>query len=145
MVRPLEPAVSRPRLRRSVVAAVAFAIFLIVIIYAANRGIRHPGHVLVEALPFGDKFGHAGLWAAMTLVANLAVRRWLTVPGWPRQAVRVPVASAALAVFVTLEEASQFFIESRTLDAFDLVANYVGITVGSMTFWAFSRSWSTDS
>ncbi len=145
MVRPIERAVPRTRLRLSAVAAVAFAVFLVFIIYAANRGIRHPGHVLVEALPYGDKFGHAGLWGVMTLMANGALRRWLTMPVWPGRAMRVPVASMALVVFVTLEEASQFFIESRTLDALDLVANYVGITVGSLVFRALSPSSGADS
>lgn len=140
MVRPLEPSDQRSRLRLSAVAAVLFALFLALVIYAANRGIRHPGHVLVEALPYGDKFGHAGLWGAMTFVANLAVRRWVSVPVARGRHLRVPLAALVLGVFVTFEEASQFFIENRTLDALDLVANFVGIAVGSLVFRLLSPS-----
>ena len=137
MVRPLGSAEQGLRRWFAPAAAVGFALFLVAVIYAANQGIRHPGHLLVEALPYGDKFGHAGLWGAMTVIGNLAVRRWVHLSVGPARRLPVPLVSLVLCVIVSMEEASQFFFANRTLDAVDLLANFVGITLGSLIFRLF--------
>ncbi|MEM8922035.1 MAG: VanZ family protein [Actinomycetota bacterium] len=108
-------------------AAVGAVVFIVAVIAAANLGIDHPGHALVRRLPFGDKLGHAGLFGGLTLIVNLALRgRRLRIGGVP-----VLVGTVAVVVFVVVEELSQGFVDRRSLDAFDLAADLVGIAVAS--------------
>ena len=106
----------------------AFAAFIAVTIYAANTGSYHPGIALVRWLPYGDKIGHLGLWGLLTLLINLAspgrsvpVGRWL-----------LPLGTVVLSVVVVAEEASQRWLDNRTLDPIDLVANLIGIGLATV-------------
>ncbi len=108
-------------------AAVGFALFIAFTIYAANTGIDHPGLILVRVLPFGDKLGHFGLWGLLTFIVNLAVpNRRVHLAG-----LAVPVGTLGLLAIVGIEEASQYWLDNRTLDAADLAANIVGIVAGT--------------
>jgi VanZ family protein len=104
-------------------AAVAFAVFIVVTIYAANTGTYHPGIALVRWLPYGDKVGHLTLWGVLTLLINLATPgRSVRLGRWP-----IPLGTAVLIAVVVAEEASQRWLDNRTLDPVDLVANLIGI------------------
>ena len=103
--------------------AVLFGAFIVFTIYAANTGLYHPGVALVRWLPYGDKIGHVTLWGTLTLLVNLAM---------PGRRIRVgrfaiPLGSAAMMVVVLVEESSQHWLDNRSLDPVDLVANIVGI------------------
>ena len=82
---------------------------------------------LVAAIPYGDKLGHFCLFGLLTLFINLAFKfKTLNLAGRP-----IYLAVLIVSTFVILEELSQFFIESRTLDFVDLIADFTGIAIFS--------------
>lgn len=108
-------------------AAVGFVAFIAVTIYAANVGANHPGITLVRLLPYGDKVGHFVLWGLLTAIVNLAMpNRCIRFGRWP-----MPLGTVVLIVVVVAEESSQRWLDNRTLDAADLVANLLGIGVAT--------------
>lgn len=108
--------------------AVGFALFIAATVYAANVGAAHPGITLVRAIPFGDKVGHFALWGMLTAVVNLAIPRPLvSVAGR-----FVPIGTAVLVLVVIVEELSQLWLDNRTFDPMDLLANLFGIAVATI-------------
>ncbi len=113
------------------VAAVAFAAFIALTIYAANTGTYHPGIALVRWLPYGDKIGHLTLWGGLTLLINLAIPgRTVCLHRW-----RLPLGTVVLSGVVLAEELSQGWLANRTLDPGDLLANLVGIGLATALSW----------
>lgn len=109
--------------------AVLFSGFIVAMIITANTGIRHPGTELVRVLPYGDKVGHAVLFGSLTLIVNLALScRTIRPPLGPR----LLTGTVAITIFVIVEELSQGFVATRSLDATDLMADLVGITLASL-------------
>ena len=115
-----------PRLIR--IVAAAFTVFIAVTVYAANTGLDHPGMALVRWLPYGDKIGHLTLWGLLTLLVNLAIPGRAVSVG----RLRIPVGSVVLTAVVVAEEASQRWLDNRTLDPLDLAANLIGITLATV-------------
>lgn len=103
--------------------AAGFLCFILWVIYLANTGQPNVLFQLVKMIPYGDKVGHLLLFGTLTLLANLALRfRVLSVN-------RLPLywGTALVTVFVAIEELSQHFIPSRTLDMLDFIADVTGI------------------
>lgn len=91
---------------------------------------NHGGHnVLLGALlslPGGDKIGHFFVYGLLAASLDVALRwRMWRLPGG-RSA---PAGAVLVLAFGLLEEASQFFTETRTPDAVDLLANLAGVWV----------------
>ena len=100
-----------------------FFLFIIWVIYLANTGQQSIFFELVRFIPFGDKIGHLMLFGLLTLFANLASGfRVFSVA-----TKHVFWGTAAVLVFVTIEELSQYFLPARTLDIYDYSADIVGI------------------
>jgi VanZ family protein len=97
--------------------------FILWIIYLANTGQHSVFFELVARIPYGDKLGHFCLFGVLTLAANFTFKlksfQWLSV--------KVYLGSICVCIFVVIEEFSQFFINTRTLDAVDLSADFIGI------------------
>jgi VanZ family protein len=111
--------------------AIAFSIFIIVVIILADMGTL-PG--LIRGLydfPNGDKLGHFILYGILSLLLNLA---FTLRPGvnLPRTILTV---SLVLALLIGLEEWSQSLFDSRTMDIVDLLASYAGVTAAALTAW----------
>ena len=100
-----------------------FFLFIIWIIYLANTGQQSIFFDLVRLIPYGDKVGHFGLFGMLTLLANFASKFKVFKLG----KVNVFWGTAAVFVFVTLEELSQHFMPTRTLDIYDYTADMIGI------------------
>ncbi|ALO42743.1 VanZ family protein [Pseudoalteromonas phenolica] len=100
-----------------------FFLFIIWIIYLANTGQQSIFFDLVRLIPYGDKVGHFGLFGMLTLLANFASKFKVFKLG----KVNVFWGTAAVVVFVTLEELSQHFMPTRTLDIYDYTADMIGI------------------
>jgi len=103
--------------------AFVFFIFILWVIFMANTGQDMFLFEMTRSIPFGDKLGHIMVFGGLTLMTNLAFKG---------RCIRVKFASiywGALVVllFVTLEELSQYFIDTRSLDVLDYLANLVGI------------------
>ncbi|MEM9133036.1 MAG: VanZ family protein [Actinomycetota bacterium] len=118
--------------RRFVIGAVAvaFTIFIGSVIWAANTGFRHPGGTLVRALPYGDKFGHVILFGLLALLLNLATG-CRSVRLWPTSG-RLLLGSLGVLAFAAVEELSQGFVATRSLDLTDFLADLVGIALATI-------------
>lgn len=117
--------------------AAAFAIFIIFAIYLANTGTPNIFDDIVRSVPHGDKIGHFVLMGTLALLVNLAmgehtfcrwrIGRWVILGG-----------TTIVAVLVTLEEFSQIFIDNRTFNPLDLLADYLGMAVANfVACWRF--------
>src|ERR1700730_6433693 len=102
------------------VAAVAgFVMFLGVIIVLADE--HSLGFIYtVYDFPYGDKVGHFVLYGTLSLLADLALFQL-----WPkRDRTRLALMAGFTVVLLeSLEELSQVWMPSRTVDAFDLLAS----------------------
>lgn len=101
--------------------AIAFLLFTLWIIYAANTGKDNLFFDIVIRIPNGDKFGHFFLFGILTLLLNLALEF--------RSYQRLPLGTVFVFVFVVLEEWSQYFLPDRSLDIVDLIANWLGVLI----------------
>jgi len=103
--------------------AFAFFIFILWVIFMANTGQDMFLFEMTRSIPFGDKLGHIMVFGCLTLMANLALKGRLV----SFKLGSIYWGALAVLVFVTLEELSQHFIEIRSLDMFDYLANLFGI------------------
>ena len=118
-----------------VILAAGFFLFLLWIIYLANTGGSSIFFDLIRNLPFGDKIGHFGLFGVSTLLFNLATRcKTFNAVG-----INVYWGTIGVTIFVLIEELSQGFIDSRTLDIYDLLADFVGIFTFSVISFLISK------
>ena len=100
-----------------------FVAFVLWIIFMANTGQDMWLFEFTRKVPFGDKLGHFFVFGSLTLMANLASRGSLI----PFKFCSIYWGSLAVIIFVTLEELSQYFFATRTLDLFDYLANLIGV------------------
>ena len=123
-----------------VLIAIGFFGFIGWVIYLANTGQKSVFFELVAAIPYGDKLGHFCLFGLLTLFINLAFKfKTKNVAGRP-----IYLAVLIVSTFVILEELSQHFVESRTLDFVDLIADFAGIAVFSaISAWLCKKLYPT--
>jgi VanZ family protein len=111
-------------LRRLIpLCAVGFFCFLIWVIYLANTGKSSIFFQLIASIPYGDKLGHFSLFGLLTLVTNFAFK----LKSYKVYSMELYFGTVLVAIFVTIEECSQYFIPNRTFDLFDLLADFIGI------------------
>ncbi len=118
-----------PRLRSwfPTLLFIAFAIFIAFVIRAANTGQGARYWSFLDAIPFGDKFGHVILMGTLCLLLNLALRcRTVRIRKLP-----VLLGTLLVSLFVLLEEITQLFLPNRTFDLIDLLADAIGIALAS--------------
>ncbi len=108
--------------------ALAFLVFTIWIIHEADIGRDNIIFKTVRATPNGDKIGHVLLAGCLTLVANFLFRHRC----WQLAKLRLPYGSLTVFAIAALEEASQYFLPTRTLDIMDALANLTGILIFSI-------------
>lgn len=113
----------------AILAAVAFIIFFVWIVVIADRGNGTPWWSFIGKIPYGDKVGHLGLIGTMSFLCNLAFpsRR----PDFLKRF--VTVTTLVLLVPLSLEELSQGFIATRTLDFYDWLADLTGLGIGQFS------------
>jgi hypothetical protein len=108
--------------------SVIFLGFITWIIYLANTAQNSIFFEFVASIPYGDKLGHFCLFGFLTLGANFAFK----LKSYKLLSFNVYIGSIAVLLLVLIEELSQYFIPSRTLDATDLLADIVGIITFSL-------------
>ena len=89
----------------------------------ANRGEGDRWWPFIHNIPYGDKLGHVGLMATLSLLCNLAFAK-KPLSFLPSRITLI------LFLIVTLEEISQIFLSTRTYDPLDLLANLIGLAIG---------------
>lgn len=103
-------------------AAISFFVFILWIIVISDQGSSNVLIHSVRAIPYGDKFGHMGLYAVLALLVNLSL-----MPH-KRKYLGLPLGCALVLVFALLEELSQYYFPStRMLDIQDALADIVGV------------------
>ncbi|NRB40461.1 MAG: VanZ family protein [Pseudomonadales bacterium] len=100
-----------------------FFLFILWIIYLANTGQQSIFFEFVRLIPYGDKVGHLSIFGFLTLLANFSSKFKTFSFG----KINVFWGTSAVFVFVTIEELSQYFIATRTLDIYDYTADMIGI------------------
>ncbi len=110
------------------VAAFGFIAFLIILVSIANSGEESRWWPFLDHVPYGDKLGHFGLFGTLCFLCNLAFpsRKFGRAP------FLITLTSLVLLTIITLEELSQLFIPSRHFDTIDLLADYIGLTMGQV-------------
>lgn len=108
--------------------ALAFLIFLGLIIYFADTGTMPRAIYRLYAFPSGDKVGHFVLMGLLTLALNLALSgRRITLGGR-----RLLLGSIVAFLVVTIEELTQALFQTRSASLLDLSASYLGILCASL-------------
>lgn len=105
------------------IAAVLFSLFILTIIYLADTGGSIVFAKWFRFLPYPDKWGHFLLFGILTLLLNLAFQ-------YKKKGVlgqSIYLGALVVSIFAILEELSQGFIPTRSLDGFDLLADGLGI------------------
>lgn len=106
-----------------VASTVAFASFIAWVIYTANHGGTIIFTKWINFLPYPDKWGHLFLFGVLSFLLTAAT-------GYKRlRVLNRSVYAGALVVWLLAftEEISQGFLASRSLDAFDFLADTVGV------------------
>jgi hypothetical protein len=107
------------------ILSVAFLGFIAWVIYLANTAQHSVFFEFVASIPYGDKLGHFCLFGLLSLGVNFAFK----LKSFKLVSVNVYAGSAVVLLFVLIEELSQYFIPSRTMDIADLLADIFGIIV----------------
>lgn len=120
---------------------IKLTIIYIIILLAIIAIVDHGGSSvmnfigkLVHTIPLGDKIGHFLLMGLLSFAVNLSL------DGKKFRLFRFPVLIGSFCVFivVTLEEYSQIFVDTRTFDGGDLIADYLGIFLFGQLAWYLS-------
>lgn len=115
-----------------------YILLIIIVIILANYGQLGATAVLLKQIPYGDKWGHFFLIGLLAVLVNHSWK-WAQ---WHWRGWGLLKGSFWVTLFVTLEEFSQYFIQSRTFDLGDLIFDYLGIAVlSSLGFylWQFKK------
>lgn len=113
------------------ITALLFTVFIGFVIYSANAG-NDLFVFRIKMFPYGDKFAHATLMGLLTFLLNLAMNG-KTIK-WRNQ--KWLLMSLLMIPLVTIEEFSQIFLDNKSFDLLDLLANYIGIAIAS---WAILK------
>jgi len=104
---------------------IIFFIFILWVIYLANTGQSSVFFELVKMVPYGDKFGHILLFGFLTLGINISTKyKVVRIKNIP-----IFIGTISVFIFVLIEELSQSFVLTRTMDIDDFYADIIGITV----------------
>ena len=105
-----------------------FFLFIIWIIILADSADHNFAFSLVGGIPYGDKIAHASLYGVMALLLNFGLGfKTKEFLGFSLQ-----VGAMIVLLFAGLEELSQYYFPSRTLDFYDFVADFVGVVLASI-------------
>ena len=107
---------------------IGFLAFIAWIIYLTNTGQQGEFITYVKLIPYGDKAGHFILTGILTLLANLGLDcRTISIGR-----MKVLLGTLMISIIVLLEEWTQMYIPARTFSLWDLLSDFIGITVFSI-------------
>lgn len=117
-------------------AAIAFSIFIIVVVILADRDAIPPFIRALYDFENGDKVGHLILFGLLNFFLTSAALSTLPYRTSNRVALSVGLF---LALVVAAEEFSQQFFSARTFDLIDLTASYIGLILGGWMAWRIKK------
>jgi len=100
----------------------------------ANTGQSSIFFELVKVIPYGDKAGHALLFGLLALGSNITMKFRIV----RMRSVSLYIGTICVSLFVVIEELSQYFFPTRSLDVQDLYADAVGITLATIASYYLS-------
>ena len=105
------------------ILAISFTLFIFWIIYTADTGGTIVFTEVIRFLPYPDKWGHCILYGILTLLVNLALKyRRVSIFSF-----KPYLGAVLITVFAVLEELSQGWLATRSMDYLDVIADGVGI------------------
>lgn len=107
---------------------VLYVLLILIIIMLANFGMLSPIAHVLHKIPYGDKIMHFLLIGGLAFMVNFSLKCAM----WRIGAWSILKGSVIVAVIITLEEISQYFLPNRSFDLIDLAANYAGIIIFSL-------------
>ena len=116
-------------------AAIGFGVFLIAVVFIANRGEAERWWPFLYHMPYGDKIGHIGLFGTLCFLCNLA----FPSRHFGRRPFLITLTTLVLLAVITLEEISQLYIPTRNFDLLDWLADLVAITAGQTAACLYPR------
>ena len=108
---------------------------MVVAVVAANCGEVAQIFGFADKVPGGDKTGHFLLMGGLTFFAVLGIAPRLKLPA----ARATLVVAGTLAVLITLEEGSQYFLPTRSFSIPDLLCSLAGVLVFGLLACAIVR------
>jgi len=121
-----EPIVRAPAGRRLLLWAPVAAMMTLQIVLSSQSHL--PPLPLLSSLPQGDKVAHAGWFFLLGLLVWRAIREG---EGWPRRRAALLLVLGALLWGVS-DEAHQFFVPGRSVEAADVAADLAGASVAAL-------------
>lgn len=104
---------------------ILFFCFILWVIYMADTGQGTAFFDFVKSFPLGDKVGHIFLFGVLTFGVNISTQfRKIHM-----RFIHIHAGTLIVSLFVLIEEGSQYFISTRTMDIADLAADAIGITL----------------
>ncbi len=105
----------------------AFFLFILWIIILADSADSNYAFFMIGNIPYGDKIAHTLLYFVMALLLNFGLAfKTKQFLGFNLQ-----VGAMIVLLFAGLEELSQHYFPSRTLDVYDFIADFVGVVLAS--------------
>lgn len=111
--------------RTAIFASAILFCFICWIIFLADTGAPNYFIDAIRRIPGGDKLGHMWLYGLLSLALSYAWR------DQPRGYLGLPLGCALVLAFAILEECTQAFFPTRTLDFADVAADYIGVQLAS--------------
>lgn len=108
-----------------VVATALLMVFMFWLIYMANTEQDTVIFEIVRSISYGDKMGHFLLFGILSLAMNLVLKlKVMSI-----YVFKIYYGAVVVLFIVMIEEVSQHFVVSRTLDLMDFLASVAGILV----------------
>ncbi len=106
--------------------------FITILLFASDVGYLNKSRGwLAENVFYYDKVGHFVLIGFLAFILNILFKKRNAKSFNPA----LLIGSYLTFAFSTIEEFSQIFIESRSFNVYDLMANYLGIAFFSLLFF----------
>ena len=103
--------------------AISFTLFILWVIYTADTGGTIVFVKMIKFLPYPDKFGHFFLFGVLSMLLNVA----LTFKKTKVFTLSIYTGTVLVSTFAVLEELSQGFLSTRSMDILDICADGLGI------------------
>ena len=119
-----------PVINLTIASLILYFAFICWIIIEADRGELNFFIENVRSIPYGDKIGHVIIYALLAFLLSI------TLSGTSKRLTatffKLPVGCLIVLVFAFIEELTQVFFATRTLDVGDIAADVIGVYVASV-------------